>query len=220
MAYISVKEDHGRKEFNIDVPRFAKELATALGTGNVVKPHNPDYPTENQDIILAGQNLRLHISGYRYAHHIEKATVTISVSPTDVPFGERNQYDQTHNTTSATISPDKRDIFAIARDVQKRVIDANATQIAKQREYAKGRADNRLSLECAMGELQTMVPKMSVKMADDKLTAGWSFSAKNYKVMISGRLYPNGRISIDHVSSVNMTGLKTIIGALMTDGVE
>jgi hypothetical protein len=222
MPYISVENDGHRDEYKIDMRKFAKDLATALGGDAVAEPSTKDYPDANQDIILASHKIRLGLVGQSYARTANKATINVYASAIGIPHNDHNHYDNTHKTTSITISPDKRDIFAIARDIVKRVIDANLPALAKQREYATMKADNRLSLKTAIGELTTTIPGIKVKATDDGDAASFSYYNRNTggRVSIDGRISPKGKITIDRISDCNMIGLANIIAELNENGVD
>src|SRR4029077_5705783 len=123
VSYITETEKYGRKEFKIDMPRFAADLAKELG-GTLLPPG--DYPSENQSIRIGSDNLNVRADNW-------KCRVNAYLEAPDVAWGDWSTYDPKQKTDTASVNPDGRSIAAIAKDIKKRVIDASQDALAARR---------------------------------------------------------------------------------------
>lgn len=197
MPYINATEGRYR---SIDVASFARDLAAELG--GIARPFNPDYPRENQAIDLTDKTT-LNIRADDY-----KGRVNISISAADVPWNERPTYESGYATESATINPDGRPMAAIAKDVTKRVIQASADAIAKCREFASTRRNERADLAGMVAGLDGT--GISARIADDGLHA--SIDVKG--VHVAATMYPNGTVNVARLESMSLEKFRKIIEIL------
>lgn len=175
---------------SIDIARFAADLAREIG--GIARPWNADYPNENQAIDLTDATT-LHLRADDW-----KGRVAISIDATDIPFNDRPMHGSGHQTESVTVNPDGRPIAAIARDVTKRVIEANADAIAKRRAYAIGRRDDRANLAAMVAALAG--GPIRARINDDGLSADVGI-AGHY---IYASLSPSGAVSINRIENISL----------------
>jgi hypothetical protein len=93
---------------------------------------------------------------------------------------------------------------AIVRDVQRRLI-APATDPAEAiREYATRRLAARSDMDTAIERFGKLFPEMRITKNDSGEGAGFSWSAgTNEHFYLTGRISPNGAVTIDRIQSVS-----------------
>lgn len=202
MTYTTQIERYGRTESVVDLPRFAADLARELG--GQVEPEG-EYPNERQRVTVGAD--RLFVSANNYS---AKARVAVSVDAADVGHGERNTYARDHKTESATVDPNGRPIARIAADIKRRVLEASAPALARQREYAAQQRAARSDLESAVESLARAVPAVCVNVADDKLSASL-YIAEPY---FSGRMSADGRITAERMAPLSADKLARLLELL------
>lgn len=198
MSYI-VTSDYGSQR--IDMPRFAADLAAELGGS--ASPWDATYPRGAQRISLPGNDyLFLRPDDYR-------KRVVVSAGAADVKHAERNLYAKDHEPASANVNPDGRQIAAIARDVKRRVIDASAAALAKQREYADEMRQNAGVIAAAAARLGELV---NVTVADDG--QGAQIYLNRNGVYVTARLQYGGKVAIDRIGSISEEKFAAIVRIL------
>lgn len=221
MGYVS-QVDSGRKsrtytaagtvekpimESVVDLPRFAKDIAKELGGRITTKT---DYPAENQSFQVVGADGKAVEVGLTSNRYSSKGKVHVFLSAPDIKWEDRNQYDKDQRTESANVSPDGRPVASIAKDIKKRVIDASAAAIANQRLYAAGKQEARQGIQQVAKLLQTMVKDMTVRIADDKLSASFYLS----KPYISGNVSADGKVRIERMDSMSLAKFGSIVATM------
>lgn len=202
MSYI-VTSDYGSKR--VDIARFAADLAAELGA--TARPYRDDYPNENQRIDLPG-DVYLYL---RADDH--KRRVTVSLSASDVRHDERNWHDKDQRTIEATVNPDGRPMAAIARDVRKRVIEANAPAIAAQRAFAASRRDHAAGIEAIAARIGKVA---DVRINDDRL--GASIYLNRNGAYLGARINSSNSITIDRFGSITEAQFLAIVDVLTKAG--
>ena len=205
MSYVIEKDcryGSNRKEIAIDLPRFAADLAKELG-GEVLPAG--DYPGERQKIKVGADELWLGADNH-------KKRVSASLHAPDVPWNDRNMYDKAARTDDATVNPDGRPIAVLARDIRKRVIDANQPAMAAQRAYADKRVEDRGNVELQVAALKASHPALNVRISDDKLSANISGGCSGH--YIDAQIDGAGRVSIRRIGTVSAKQFDRIMAAL------
>jgi hypothetical protein len=201
---IEIPSKYGhRPDIKIDLPRFAAELAKELG-GKLQKP-DTDYPNERQRIQIGADMLELGANSW-------KKRVTASLSAPDVPWGDWSTYDKAQKTESASVNPDGRSIAAIAKDIRKRVIDANQPALAARRAYAAQQQQNREDIVRHADALKKAHPLLDVRVNKERQNAViYSGSSGHY---ISATMNSDGSVGIDRIGSVSAETFGKIMAAL------
>ena len=204
----------GRKEVKIDMPRFARDLAKALDkllTGtDVVKLLPPgEYAHENQSIQVGNDVLDIRADNW-------KKKVNAYINAPDVVWGNRNTYEKSHRTESASVNPDGRTIEAIAKDINKRVVVASQEALAKQREWAAANIAAKAEIVRVAAALKDRVPGLDIRVnVDEKRAAVYSGSTGHY---LSGSLSADGTVSVDRIGSVSVETFARIVAILNEGG--
>ena len=116
-------------------------------------------------------------------------------------WGDWSSYDKAQKTESATINPDGRSIAAIAKDIKKRVIDANQAALAARRAYAVQQQQNRADIVSRAAKLKAAYPKLDVRVNErDQNATIYSGPSAFY---LGGRMSSNGRVSVDRFGDVS-----------------
>jgi hypothetical protein len=208
VSYIVRKHDGHRAEYEVDLPRFAADLAKQLD--GVAGPYNKEYPNDGQVISLPG-SLRLQLSASRYNRDPKKARISISLDVTDVRHDERNFYKPEHKAEYATVNPD-RPFDQIVKDVRKRVIEASAPAIAAQREYAEIQRRDRSDIIGQAEALRRAIPNMAIHLNETEKRAVLYMNTDG--VYIQGTLSHDGHVHIGHIGSMSVEKLKKIVAIL------
>lgn len=190
-------------EKKIDLPRFAADLAKELGA-KLMKPET-DYPMDNQSIAIGTNKLVLQADNW-------KRKVAAYLEAPDVKWGDWSSYDPKQKTESATVNPDGRSIAAIAKDLKKRVIDANLAALAARRAYAAQQVENRASIVARADKLKAAYPKLDVRVNErDQNATIYSGPSAFY---LSGRMNASGRVSVDRFGDVSTETFLKILAVL------
>jgi hypothetical protein len=205
MTYQKEHESFGRKELRIDLPRFAADLATQL-TGTAA--NNGGYPDERQDIMVGTDQLHLSADNH-------KKRVHVSISAPEVKYDDRNTYDKTHKTESASVNPDGRTIERIAADIKRRVIEPSKDALRLQREYAVKMAEGRASIVRLSAALKARLPSLDVRTNEKEQRAAiYSGSNGHY---LSATLSGDGTIAVERLGSMPMSKFERIV-AILNEG--
>ena len=118
-------------------------------------------------------------------------------------------------TESATVNPDGRSIAAIAKDLKKRVIDANLAALDARRAYAAQQVKNRASIVTRAADLKAAYPKLDVRVNEREQNATiYSGPSAFY---LSGRMNAQGRVSVDRFGDVSTETFLKILAVLESD---
>jgi hypothetical protein len=184
-------------EKKIDEQKFAADLAKALG-GTV---EQTGFQNESVYIIVGDVKLFVRADNW-------KKRVEVSVSCVGMSYNDFNLYDNAQKTQSATVNPEARSIELIAKDIKKRVIDANQPALAARRAYV-----------AAKKEASSNVAKIAAELAaagiDVRLDSDNSCAQLYTKgTYLSARLESHGKISIDRVESMSPAKFLRIVAIL------
>lgn len=210
MSYIVERTEYGRTEYEVQIARFASDLAAAL-VGSAF-PRQEGMPQDSWVITLTG-NTELHIYADRYMRRREKVRVHVSIHATDVKHDERCFGDKTARTCDASINPDGRTIEAIARDITRRVIKASEPALAAQRKYAAELRANRASIVRHANNLKNHFPALDIRVNETEQRAELYHS----EPYISGTMYADGTVSIRHMVTLRGEQFRKLV-ALLTEG--
>jgi hypothetical protein len=186
----------------IDLPRFAAELAKELGG---VLQEAGEYPNDRQQILIGADMLELGADNW-------KKRVSASISAPDVKWGDWSTYDKAQRAESASVNPDGRSIPAIAKDIKKRVIDANQPALAARRAYAAQQQQNRASIVKHADALKAAHPLLNVRVYEDKQSAEIYTGASGH--YIDAALSSDGKVSIKRLGDVNAEQFAKIMAVL------
>jgi hypothetical protein len=186
----------------IDLPRFAAELAKELGG---VLQEAGEYPNERQQILIGADMLELGADNW-------KKRVSASISAPDIKWGDWSTYDKAQRAESASVNPDGRSIPAIAKDIKKRVIDANQPALAARRAYAAQQQQNRASIVKHADALKAAHPLLNVRVYEDKQSAEIYTGASGH--YIDAALSSDGKVSIKRLGDVNAEQFAKIMAVL------
>lgn len=203
MSYITETEKYGRKEFKIDLPRFAADLAKALGA-KLLKP-DTDYPMENQCLAVGTNKLVLRADNW-------KRKVEAYLEAPDVKWGDWSSYDKAQKTESAKVNPNGRSIASIAKDIQKRVIGANLAALEARRAYAVQQEQNRADIVARADRLKSAYPKLDIRVNEREQNA--SIYSGPSAFYLSGRMNSSGRVSVDRFGDVSTETFLKILAVL------
>ena len=207
MSYIIETEARlGGKEIKIDLPRFAADLAKELGA-KLMKPET-DYPMENQSIAVGKNKIVLRADNW-------KKKVQAYLEAPDVKWNDWSTYDKAQKTESAMVNPDGRSIAAIAKDLKKRVVDANLAALAARRAYAAQQVENRAEIVTRAGKLKEAFPKLDIRVNESEQNATiYSGPSAFY---LSGRMNSRGRVSVDRFGDVSTETFLKILAVLESE---
>lgn len=214
MTYVTEAESFGRKEYKIDMPRFAADLTkalTALLKPTIVKllPAT-EYVNERQTIQVGTEHINLTADNW-------KRRVSVSISAPDVPWDDRSMYDKAHKTESARLNPEARDIEAIARDINRRVIEPAKEPLRLQREHAKRQADNRSSIVRLANALKARLPILDVR-TDEKAQRATLYGNSDGHYL-SATLHADATVAIERIGSMSLSKFERIVAILNEKGV-
>lgn len=214
MTYTTETIEHSRKRVAVDLPRFAADFVAALGkiAKDVKLVKAEEYPNEHQAIMVGKDRLDLRSNTYALA-----GRVNCYITAPDVPHGDYSSYDKAQKTVDASVNPDGRSIEAIARDIKKRVIDANLAALAARRAYAATQANNRASIVKHAAELKAAVPALDIRVNEREQRAA-IYSNGSMAGYLSGTLHADGTVSLDRVSSISPKAFRKIMAALAVKG--
>jgi hypothetical protein len=196
-------ERHGRTEADMDLPRFAADLAKELG-GTVVPG---EHARDQQTIAIGDNQLNLYCHTYR-----KPVRVNVYINAPDVKHDDRNHYDKTHKAQDASVNPDARPIASIARDIKKRVIDASLEALQRQREYAALQAERRDGIKRQVAEITASCPELDVRLHEREQRA--TIYNRNGSHHVSGTLYADGTVSIERLGQVSRAKFEAILRLL------
>jgi hypothetical protein len=192
MSYLIVSESHHGGRI-IDERRFAVDLAKELG-GNVLIDGHSVY-------IIVGDNKL----GIRADNH--KKRINVSIQCAEQAWGAwGSSADQ--NADSATINPEARPIASIAKDIRKRVIEANAPALAARRAYAAAKVKAANDLAGYAEQLRKAVPNIRVEVK------GETASVSSSGLYLYARLESYGKVSIDRIESIPVAKFARIMAIL------
>lgn len=220
MSYMIVDPgpEHLRSKYLIpDIARLTADLAAALG-GKVVVNNDRD---DIGDILLTDPeagDLTLHVTAQTWsaakANRIIISARVTGVAHEDNPRTAGYTGDK-FRMPSITVSGD-RSIFAIAKDVRRRVVEAAAEPATAIREYVRERHAGRDSLASHVANMKASFPEIS--FADgrgDNYSCPFSlWLEKPSKFYLNGRLNSDGSINIDNMSSVDQKLFATLMAAV------
>lgn len=217
MSYIVDFEEYGRKSSKVDLPSFARDLAKALDTlltGTDVKLVKvEEYPHEHQSIMIGTDRLDVR------TYYSNRGRVTASITAPDVPHGDWSTYDKEQRTEDATVNPDGRSIETIARDINKRVIEANKPALAKRRAYAAQQAANRNAIVKHAADLKAAVPGLDIRVNEREQRAA-IYGGDRFAGYLAGTLHSDGSVSLERLSGLSNANFRKIAKLLETKGGE
>jgi hypothetical protein len=154
-SYTRTVEHYGRKEVEIDLDAFARDLAKALN-GKVV---NNDADSRSwHSIALPGYDgMTIHVSrGYHTGHR----RVAVSAHAENIPHSDRpwNDGTGTYKLPEATVSID-RPMSKIAVDITRRVVVPATIPLANIRKYAADRKADRERLAGTVERICAAIPE-------------------------------------------------------------
>lgn len=206
MNYTTTIEKYGREEKAVDLKRFVADLAKELG-GKVWNDPMVDAD-DRTHIVLGKERLDFHAHEWGAA----KGRVRVTIWAPDVRHDERGYYgDKRMRTEDATVDPNKRTIAAIAKDIQKRVVDGSKEALRLQREYAdtvrQGRADIKKHAEQLR---QATGLDVTVNEGERNARVYWNGDG----LYISGTLSADATVSIDRVGSMPLEKFEKLVWVL------
>lgn len=189
-----------RSNTTIDLDRFATDLAKALGAELIDTTYK--YYRE----IRVGADV-LHLGANEW-----KKRVSVSIHAPDVKYGDWSAYDKAQKTESASVNPDGRRIELIARDIKKRVIEANKPALAARRAYAKQQQQNRTDIVTHAAAIKKANPSLDVRVRDgEQKAAVYSGGNGHY---VSAYLECDNTVSIERIGSVSAAQFSAIMKIL------
>jgi hypothetical protein len=212
MSYIIESQTAlGRKEYKIDLPRFAKDLCKALADQNrgvdVKLAPAGDYPNEQQSIQFGADRLDLSFDSW-------KRRINAYANAPEVAHGDWSTYDKAQRTDSASVSPDARPIESIAKDLHKRVIVANQPALAARRAYADQQKQNRSSIVQRAAALKAAWPMLDIRVNEREQSAT---VYNRGPIWLDASLSPTGRVSIQRIGGVSTEIFGKILAALESE---
>lgn len=206
VKYITETEEYGRKRYQIDLPRFAADIAKELG-GKLMPAG--DYPNEHQAIMVGSDQLDLRADNH-------KRRINCYANAPEIAWGDWSTYDKAQATESASVNPDGRSIGAIAKDLKKRVLDANQKPLAARRAYAVAQRENRASIVKNADALKAKHPGLDIRVNEREQTAQIYSGATGHYV--SARMSHSGEVSIDRIGSFSAEAFGQILAILDATG--
>lgn len=207
MTYVVPTQDGPRTYQRVDLQRLAADLAKKF-KGNA-RPWNPEYPAEKQCIKLSG-DVELTISADRYS---KDGKVSVSIRATDVKHEDRNFGNKEHSPADAAFNPDKRSLDQLVSGIKKRVIEASAEAIAKQRAYAADRNKERGELKARVAELKKAIPDLVIREEDSSGRSCTVWGGAN-TCYVQATLYADGTVSFHRLESTKLDTFVTIMKLL------
>lgn len=215
MTYIQVDESkpNNRWSATIDLVRFTRDLAKALNTllpsvDNIAVVTKGDYPHERQQIRVGADVLELSAVNY-------KKRISAYITAPDVAYGDWSTYDKDQKTVDASVNPDGRSIESIARDLNRRVIEANQPALAARRAHAERQKQARANIVTEAAKLKAACPGLDVRVNEREQSAAIYSGPSDY--YLSGRLDADGRVSLDRIGAVSAATFRKIVKALESE---
>lgn len=216
MSYII---EHGDfRDRKIDLPRFAADLAKALDrllTSVEVKLLTSDKPTDDNQWPMERQIIRVGADHVSLSANTWKKRICASIAAPDVSWDDRNTYASDHRTEDATVNPEGRKIEAIARDINRRVIEASQPALKLQREHAANMKARRVSIVAEADALRAKLPALCIRTHEKEQYATIYGGNGHY---LSGRLDPGGNVSLDRIGSMSVATFERIVAILNDKG--
>lgn len=207
------KDKRGETVKGIDLPRFAADLAKALGGKVLPPPKDREFydPHNEQQIDVGADRLSLDANNYQG----RDGKVSVSICAPEIGFGDHPHTNDKSRTESARINPNGRGLDIIAKDIRKRVIDASQAALAYRREYARERANARNGIAQHMAELSKLCPTLDVKRQSetDETATIWNRGG----AYIAARLNANGTVYIDRIETTTLDKFARIV-AILNEG--
>jgi hypothetical protein len=140
-------------ETKIDEQKFAADLARELG-GKVEQNSH-----QNESVYISIGNDKLFVRADNY-----KKRINVSIACAEQEWNGYGMHDDKQKTDSATINPEARPIASIAKDIRKRVIEANAPALAARRAWVAAKAKAANDLVGYAEQLRKAVPNLRVEV--------------------------------------------------------
>ena len=211
MTYWVEKESYGRKEKALDIQRLATDLARLLG--GVVENRWPENADSRADIVIGESLVSLYWS-------YGGKSVEASISARDIPAHLLSDVYSITRTESANFSPDKA-LAAIAKDIKRRVIDASAGALAKQREYVAKRQSIHDSLLTLADEVHARNPALTLRRprhsGNDTAATVLQVEVKGFYLNAEVALYEGGfpKVRIRHIDSIPLDKFERIVAIML-----
>lgn len=208
--YVKTETKYGREERSLDIHRFARDLAKAIG-GKVI-PQAPGEIINERYASIEIDGAAIGLTGGRGRNDLEKVTVRIS------PLGLKLSYNDTprgdeFKTPEAKVST-ARPLAAIAADIKRRVIDPGAAPIAKLREHATACVQQAADLQSTADRLRKRYPLLSVTVKDGARHSASLYRNANDEPYLSGTVQADGTVSIDRLGSLTAAQFERVMAAL------
>jgi hypothetical protein len=208
--YVKTETKYGREERSLDIHRFARDLAKAIG-GKVI-PQAPGEIINERYASIEIDGAAIGLTGGWGRNDLEKVAVRIS------PLGLKLSYNDTprgdeFKTPEAKVST-ARPLATIAADIKRRVIDPGAAPIAKLREHAAACVQQATDLRATADRLRKRYPGLSVTVKDDARHSAPFYRNDNKGPYLSGTVYPDGSASIERVGSLSPEQFARVMAAL------
>lgn len=209
-TYIETTEHFGRTESKVNATSFAKDLAAKLG-GEYQSRFEDDIDKDYRGTFVLEGN-RFHIS--RSWNPKLAGQVQISVD-CDVQWHQVgsmpyvSEYRHEYRLREIKVSVE-RPIEAIAKDVRKRLIAANAEALKARREYYNSQISQQSDVANAKDAIAKRIGHLVTLRLNDRAETG-SFNVKGY--YCHGRFDSNS-ITIDRLGSVTLDQFEAILELL------
>jgi hypothetical protein len=182
MSYLIVSESHHGGRIIDERRQFAVDFAKELG-GNVLMRRATAFTSSSA------------ITSSSSAPTTTKSASTFRFSAQN-RHGVHGDQAPIKMTDSATINPEARPIASIAKDIRKRVIEANAPALAARRAYAAAKVKAASDLAGYAEQLRKAVPNLRVEVK------GETASVSSTGLYLYARLESYGKVSIDRIESI------------------
>jgi hypothetical protein len=192
MNYIVTEQTSYGSKSRIDEQKFAVDLAKALG-GNVEIKNDSFY------IVVGDFKLFVNADNHKKRVKVGMASDWGTYEP-----GIANQ-----RTDDATVNPEGRPMASIAKDIKKRVIDANAPAMAARKAWAEAKVTAASNLQAYAAELRK-VPGVSV----DIESGGGDAKVRASGLYLYGRLAHHGKVTIDRIESISVAKFAKVMAIL------
>lgn len=208
--YSYTVEAYGRPEHRLDVQSFTKDLAKAMG-GEYCPPEEPGDTHDNRSFgrfRFPGDGVKVTVY---HGYGLKPEQVSLRLDLEDFPNEVRNAiYGDKYKLPEIKVSVE-RSLQVLARDIEKRLIQAAQAPLTARRELARSYHETAESLDKAMAEFRAAFPGARLDVVSNSKQSATFYISEPY---VSGTLFAEGSVTINHMASLPRGKLVRLVALL------
>jgi hypothetical protein len=206
--YFTTKETFGRTEKILDVQRFTRDLAKAMG-GAYKAPKPDDMGVGERYATFDLDGFTIGITRSWQDRLADKVTVNIDPADVKLTYNDTPRGDD-YKLPRASLSAGKP-MARIVADIRRRVIEPAKAPTEKRRAYAadlKAKANNL----AARADTFRKNPRLDVRVENGATHSGTIFNREG--VYLNARFYADGTVGIDRLGTISADQFEAILAVL------